>query len=932
MRGLLVALAVCAASGAARKYEGVKVRIVMSEWAMRPFGPYVQQFYDETGCNVTLVRDDSASLLPRIQADAESGFGDDGYMILAADLPQLAREGYILDLTERIRVDDRLAWDDVLPFYREFNTAFNKRTYGIPSDGGLLGMFGRSDLVPRGQEPQTIDSLLEMVKQFDGKDLNGDGIPDRGWCECVGPTNDILTTLVNGDYVMQFIATYMQSKGPRQGVWFDPVTMQTRIDHEGFREGFTKAVAVWQAGTRFPDNECNRHPDSTSGMNIPRLRWANGTCAFSINWQGGILRDVYIEGTYASDKVRMFPFPGSDKVDIDGKLTSCGGGATVCPYATKGRDGRQISSAPFAALGGGYAMLIGEHSRNVDATYDFMAFLNEPVRSNEWVTDRFTATFEPFRQSHLFASGWEKQWGKAIADEFIEATRTTNVGDKNIAPDVMLPEAVFYPFDMGGVFMRAVQGEISIDEALVALADKWMARIEKNGFEKVRDLYRETIGLGPYVPPPPPPIVNDALESWHYALIGVAAGVVCLVIALLVFKYRKSQAAYRKQFDNNVVAERCAKAIASMQLEEVEYLKELERPNTIQASFIEIVNRLNQYKAYMPQSLFKRDEEQDEADDGKSVVSSSSRKTGSTARSASSRKTGSTAGSIAELRKRVNLSTELGKRQVSLFVTNVQGFTAAARSWAPAKIVAQHKAYLEHVLRAVNTNRGIIDEMVGDKVHASFNTAQPTAQHKTFALNCVIDMKRLEDIKVNMAAVSGSALCGNIGCTGFMRYAIISRPSAFVWTYERWSKAWGICNLVDAALCANAIGFDFRFVARSQVSTSSATHLYEVMAKKEAVEDEWMYQLEKDAASQMYTHYNDAVVALYKGEFAEATKLAQQSSTPFDDDLLKRIAEHMRTGKACKPIPVVLAPSPDTFFTEADYSHLPADQAKEVSA
>ena len=601
---------------AARKYEGVQISIVMSEWAMRPFGPYVKRFYDETGCNVTLVRDDSASLINRIAAASDRGFGEDGYMILSLDLPQLARSGHIRDLTDRIRGDDKLAWDDLLPFFRDQNTAYRKRTYGMPSDGGLIGMFGRKDLVPIGSEPETVEELLAMVKRFDGQDLNGDGIPDRGWCECRGPTDDILTTLVNGEYVMQFIATYMQTKGSQQGIWFDPVTIQANIDHEGFRKGFEMALAVWQAGTRATGNECNRHADSTSGMNIPRMRWRNGTCAFSVNWQGALLRDFYLENTYAgvgTNRTRIFPFPGTTHVDIDNKLTECTD--TSCPYAVKGRSGKLLNYAPYAALGGGYTLLIGTHSQHFDATFDFMSHLIEPKNSAVWVTDRQSAAFEPFRASHLYAPGWEKEWGKDIADQFIETVRFTNIGEKNIAPDSTIPEAPFFSLDVGMVFSKALEGNLTVDEALKEIRHRWLIRAERHGLEKVRDLYRETLGMAPYAPPTVLTTVEDALETWHIILIVVGGVLAVFVILFLVYKYRVSNEAYRLQFSDNIVAARCAKAIASMQLDQVAYLTELKTPNAIQASFIEIVDHLTQYKAYMPQSLFVRHSSTYEQDD-----------------------------------------------------------------------------------------------------------------------------------------------------------------------------------------------------------------------------------------------------------------------------------------------------------------------------
>ena len=904
---------------AARKYEGVQISIVMSEWAMRPFGPYVKRFYDETGCNVTLVRDDSASLIKRIAAASDSGFGEDGYMILSLDLPQLARSGHVRDLTDRIRDDDKLAWDDLLPFYRDQNTAYRKRTYGMPSDGGLIGMFGRKDLVPIGSEPETVEELLAMVKRFDGQDLNGDGIPDRGWCECRGPTDDILTTLVNGEYVMQFIATYMQTKGSQQGIWFDPVTIQANVDHEGFRKGFEMALAVWQAGTRATGNECNRHADSTSGMNIPRMRWGNGTCAFSVNWQGGILRDFYLENTYAgvgTNRTRLFPFPGTTHVDIDKKLTECT--ATSCPYAVKGRSGKLLNYAPYAALGGGYTLLIGTHSQHFDATFDFMAHLIEPKNSAVWVTDRQSASFEPFRASHLYAPGWEKEWGKDIADQFIETVRFTNIGEKNIAPDSTIPEAPFFSLDVGMVFSKALEGNLTVDEALKEIRNLWLIRAERNGIEKVRDLYRETLGMAPYAPPTVLTTVEDALETWHIILIVVGGVLAVFVILFLVYKYRVSNEAYRLQFADNVVAARCAKAIASMQLDQVAYLTELKTPNAIQASFIEIVDRLNQYKAYMPQSLFVKDSSTDDAE--KSAVmkleQSAASSVKSSRNSSLSRKSRSTTMSLAHHREKVNLSTEVKKRKVSLVVTSLKESLIEQGTAEVSKTMA---AYLEAAQCCVSKHRGIVDEVIGDKVHSSYNTTQPSVQHGSMALQCVVGMTKEFNLPVVSAASSGHVMCGNVGCASLMRYGIIGQAESNVWSLQRMCKDWGCTNLCDEGVCRDASSFELRAVARIKAGTAKDFLATEALRKIETDCDEWMYEMDKQDKNKAYGPHNKAVTCLYQGEFDQATAHMKDSSTEHDAQLIERISKFQMLGEAPQPVPSEVKKSLLVTYTKDDY-------------
>ena len=902
----------------AKKWDGVNIKIVMSDWAKLAIEKFALRFYDKTGLNVTLVADNSVSLVPMMKSESERGFGHDGYMILANTMKEAAHYGYLVDMTDRVRADDNLAWDDYLKFFRDYNSAYNKRTWGMPADGGLLGVFSRADLFPRGQEPQTIDELVEMVEFYDGKDINGDGIPDRGWCECIGPTDDILTVLVNGENTMQFIVTYMQSKGSEQGYFFDPVTMEPNVQAEGFRRGFSQAVRVWRSGTREPENHCNLFPNGETAMTHPRWRWAAGSCVFVVNWLGGVMQDRYFNNTWIGsrkEKVRMFPFPGSTSVDVDGKLTECASDPSVCPYATKGRNGEKINVTPYAALNGGYTMVIGNHSQHIDATFDFMAFVNGPEQSKELVISETTDAFEPFRQTHMVHSEWEKLFGTWITDEFLETTKITNVGDKNIAPDIQLPDGAFYAVDVGIALGEAVSNGKTVDEALVMLRDMWWSRIEKHGFEQMRDLYRATIGLPPYSQVVTTVSQGSSLETWHYIVIAVGCVLVVVAIVVLLYKYQMSQRAYKLQFDNNTVAIRCAKAIASMQLEQVEYLRELSNPNQIQKAFIQIINRLEEYKAYMPQSLFKTNEEPESSCGGDTTKESSSRSRASSATSRSSAASSKCSNqSMMMQRKQVNMSTDLAKRSVSVLVTNVSGFIGSMMS-TRSNARSVHVVYLAKVLEASNSHRGVVDEVNGDKVHVSFNTTVLSGGHRINCVTCLHKVTSLlrfgesdDTLSVNGAALSGSVLCGNIGCKGLMRYGIIGTCCAHVWVIERWCKAWGLRNLVDRKMCQDTADMDIRAITRVAVSEKSKLDLYEVVNVNEAKAEEWMYALEEGEKRGLYTRYNDAVSFLYSTSVGDAYASLDKSDTAHDAELRTRIDLCAQQGRLAVPIPISYMP------------------------
>ena len=55
--------------------------------------------------------------------------------------------GYLEDLTDKVKADADLKWDDIGPFFRDFNATYNGKVYTIPLDGDFHMVYYRSDLI-----------------------------------------------------------------------------------------------------------------------------------------------------------------------------------------------------------------------------------------------------------------------------------------------------------------------------------------------------------------------------------------------------------------------------------------------------------------------------------------------------------------------------------------------------------------------------------------------------------------------------------------------------------------------------------------------------------------------------------------------------------------------------------------------------------------
>lgn len=145
----------------------------------------------------------------------------------------------------------------------------------------------------------------------------------------------------------------------------------------------------------------------------------NGRCALTIDW--GDIGTLAIAGSKVNDKTGVVILPGSKQVLTQPvKLVDCD--ATTCPYAVDG-----VNHAPFAAFGGwSGAINAAADEATQKATFDYLAYVNEPAQSNVDVTVGATG-FNPYRISQFSeTAAWEKAgMSKAAADVYLGAIKAS---------------------------------------------------------------------------------------------------------------------------------------------------------------------------------------------------------------------------------------------------------------------------------------------------------------------------------------------------------------------------------------------------------------------------------------------------------------------------------------------------------------------------
>jgi adenylate cyclase len=115
-------------------------------------------------------------------------------------------------------------------------------------------------------------------------------------------------------------------------------------------------------------------------------------------------------------------------------------------------------------------------------------------------------------------------------------------------------------------------------------------------------------------------------------------------------------------------------------------------------------------------------------------------------------------------------------REITSLFTDIEGFTAMTHRAQPEALVAVLDEYFEGVARIVIDHGGMIDKLVGDAVHALFNTPLDLADHPVKAVRCAIAIRGWTEAyrqtpravalglgRTRIGVETGSAIVGDVG-------------------------------------------------------------------------------------------------------------------------------------------------------------------------
>jgi multiple sugar transport system substrate-binding protein len=431
-----------------------------------------------TGGHVNVVAVGFQTIYDKALLDASTGTNAfDAYVFDPQWMGDFVGPGYLLDLTDRVNNDAQLDWQDVGPFFRDFNATYNGKVYTIPLDGDFHMVYYRKDILDKDgvKPPATWDDYLTVAAKYNGQDLNGDGEPDYG--SCIAKKKGAQSYW----WIISLAGGLLQSQGTGQGAFFDTTNMNPLF---GPNDAMTKALETYAKTTQFgPPDELNQDVGGSRGL------FTTGRCALTMDW-GDI--GTLAPGTFVQDKTGATITPGWKEVldRSSGKLVPCD--ATTCPNAIDG-----VNYAPFASFGGwSGAINAAAPKEQQDAVYDFLSYMSSPAISGIDVTLGKTG-YNPYRTSHFEnLQPWiDAGLSEAAATEYLGAIKSS-LQSPNMVLDMRIPLTKRYEQDvLDTALAQYLAGELDAAGAEQAISDGWNAITDEAGKDSQLAAYVASLGV-----------------------------------------------------------------------------------------------------------------------------------------------------------------------------------------------------------------------------------------------------------------------------------------------------------------------------------------------------------------------------------------------------------------------------------------------------
>jgi adenylate cyclase len=198
---------------------------------------------------------------------------------------------------------------------------------------------------------------------------------------------------------------------------------------------------------------------------------------------------------------------------------------------------------------------------------------------------------------------------------------------------------------------------------------------------------------------------------------------------------------------------------------------------------------------------------------------------------------------------------ELGgeTREVTVFFSDLAGFSAIAENMPPGRLMALMNEYLSDMTDVIEAHGGYVDKYIGDSIVAVFGAPADDPDHAANAalaaldccarlaeLNATSPVFRDHPLTQRIGINSGEALVGNFGSRRRFNYSVMSDAVNLASRLEGANKFYGTTIIAsDATVALAGSGFAWRELDEVRVKgRNRALKIFELVARSDALSEE----------------------------------------------------------------------------------------------
>eukprot|EP00668_Euglena_longa_P027826 GGOE01034860.1.p1 GENE.GGOE01034860.1~~GGOE01034860.1.p1 ORF type:complete len:1009 (-),score=291.19 GGOE01034860.1:1296-3932(-) len=387
-------------------------------------------------------------------------------------------------------------------------------------------------------------------------------------------------------------------------------------------------------------------------------------------------------------------------------------------------------------------------------------------------------------------------------------------------------------------------------------------------------------------------IAIKALTSKHLDAMAVATGwtiavvFAILLVVLLGSAWRTVQITHDLSNIIDLMEDVANMRVENLVVPQKLHVTEVARIGT---AFQVLVQRLAEYKSYIPAGVFEQMQQHDEKGNAQEASDSEGDRS-SSADSGSQRMTAAPSGDkrkpprlppadapgvvqvhhVSSDGSRSSASTTSSKNSVrhraAVLSFHVFDFTQVLLQMAPALAKKLLSQCITNVHEAASQGRGNIDFVAGDQIFVTFNAHIPCADPSGAAVTAALEIRRLlwniarDRLKFQIGISFGPVLAGSVGYSKFRSMATLGGSMKVASMVSQMSGFENGAILVDASMEERMkYVYDLQPVAlvhfpqlKNFPGITLGRRVFLVQANRQLQEDEWLYQVEK--MSQMSPH------------------------------------------------------------------------------